>query len=59
MFSDERKNCYTCSNSAKMYRKADKYVQAVLKLYDSKEELEKFNTYKKWESAWKKKKKIN
>ena len=47
LFSDERKNCYTCSNSAKMYRKADKYVQAVLKLYDSKEELEKFNTYKK------------
>lgn len=47
MLVNERKNCYTCTNSVKMYRKADKYVQAVLELYDSKEDLEKFNTYKK------------
>ena len=43
----ERNNCYICSNPVKMYRKADKYVQAVIDLYDSKEDLEKFNTYKK------------
>lgn len=49
MLTDERKNCYTCSNSVKMYRKADKYVQAVLELYDTEEDLEKFNTYTKKE----------
>lgn len=49
MLTDERKNCYTCNNSVKMYRKADKYVQAVLELYDTEEDLEKFNTYTKKE----------
>ena len=44
---DERKNCYICTSSVKMYRKADKYVQAVLELYDTKEDLENFNTFKK------------
>lgn len=44
---DERKNCYICTNSVKMYRKADKYVQAVLELYDTEEDLENFNTFKK------------
>ena len=47
MLLDERKNCYICTSSVKMYRKTDKYVQAVLELYNSKEDLEKFNTYKK------------
>lgn len=44
---DDRNNCYTCKNSVKMYRKADKYIQAVLELYSSEEDLEKFNTFKK------------
>ena len=43
----ERNNCYICSNCVKMYRKADKYVQAVIDLYDSKEDLEEFNKFKK------------
>ena len=30
-----------------MYRKVDKYVQAVIDLYDSKEDLEEFNKFKK------------
>ena len=42
----ERKNCYICTSSVKMYRKADKYVQAVLELYDTEEDLENFNTFK-------------
>lgn len=49
MLIGERKNCYICNNSVKMYRKADKYVQAVLELYDTQEDLEKFNTYTKKE----------
>ena len=38
--TDERQVCYTCTNSVRMYRKADKYVQAVLELYN-KEDLGK------------------
>lgn len=45
---DERMNCYTCTNSVRMYRKADKYVQAVLKLYDNDEEIRK-NIFKNYE----------
>lgn len=44
---EDRLNCYTCTNSVRMYKKIDKYVQAVLELYDSKEDLEQFNTLKK------------
>ena len=45
----DRNNCYICNSTVKMYRKADKYVQAVLDLYDTKEDLEKFNSVeKKW-----------
>ena len=40
----DRNNCYICTNTVKMYRKVDKYVQAVLDLYDSKEDLEKFSS---------------
>ena len=47
-FKEERKNCYICTNSLKMYRKEDKYVKAVLELYDSNEDLEQFNTLKKY-----------
>lgn len=31
---EERNNCYTCTNSVKMYRKTDKYMEAVLELYN-------------------------
>ena len=44
---DDRKNCYICTNTVKMYKKTDKYVQAVLELYDKEEDLEQFNTLKK------------
>lgn len=43
---EDRKNCYICTNSVKMYKKTDKYMQAVLELYNSKEDLEKFNSIK-------------
>ena len=39
-FVDDRNNCYTCKNSVRIYRKEDKHLQAVLKLYNE-EELEK------------------
>ena len=44
---DDRLNCYVCNNTVKMYKKTDKYMQAVLKLYNTKEDLVKFNTFKK------------
>jgi len=44
---DDRLNCYTCTNSVRMYRKEDKYIKAVLELYNTEEDLEKFNTFKK------------
>jgi len=47
-FKEDRKNCYICANTVKMYRKEDKYMQALLELYNSKEDLEKFNTFKKY-----------
>ena len=44
---NDRNNCYICTNTVKMYRKADKYVQAVLELYNTEEELEQFDFLKK------------
>lgn len=44
---EDRNNCYICTNSVKMYKKVDKYVEAVLKLYNTEEDLEQFNTFKK------------
>lgn len=35
---EDRLNCYACKNSVRMYRKEDKHVQAVLKLYDEEKE---------------------
>ena len=43
---EDRLNCYVCSNTVKMYKKTDRYVQAVLELYNNEEDLEKFNTFK-------------
>ena len=37
---EEKANCYICTNSVKMYKKTDKYMQALADLYD-KEEQEK------------------
>lgn len=30
----ERLNCYICTNTVKMYKKTDKYIQAVANLYE-------------------------
>ena len=34
---EDRKNCYICTNTVKMYKKTDKYMQAVLDLYNKEE----------------------
>lgn len=56
---EQRLNCYTCSNTVKMYKKHDKYIQAVANLYE--EEKNKEETKLKRKIIWikKKKKKIN
>lgn len=41
--TNEKKNCYICKNTVKVYKKPDKYIEAVAELY--KEEIEK--EYKK------------
>ena len=57
--AEEKLNCYICKNTVKMYKKHDKYIQAVADLYES-EESEK-NTENKttrrkiWTKEWKKK----
>lgn len=60
--ADNRLNCYTCSNTVKMYKKHDVYIQAVADLYEceNKKKLEENNKEKrtiKW--IRKKKKKTN
>lgn len=59
--TEEKLNCYICSNTVKMYKKNDKYIQAVANLYE--EEFEKLNENKeqKRKIIWikKRKKKIN
>ena len=37
--TNEKKNCYICKNTVKVYKKPDKYIEAVAELY--KEEIEK------------------
>ena len=37
---EQRLNCYICSNTVKMYRKHDKYIQAVANLYDEEQKKE-------------------
>lgn len=32
--NEERKNCYICSNDIKKYKKVDKYIMALSKLYE-------------------------
>lgn len=36
---EERLNCYICSNTVKMYKKNDKYIQAVADLYEEEQSL--------------------
>lgn len=60
---DEKLNCYICSNTVKIYKKNDKYIQAVANLYEEeqdKEEIKKENSNKR-KILWKRKrkKKIN
>ena len=37
----ERKNCYICSNDIKKYKKVDKYIMALAKLYEREEQKDK------------------
>ena len=37
----EKINCYTCKNSTKPYKKADKYIRAVAKLYENENQIER------------------
>lgn len=69
--TEEKVNCYLCKNTVKMYKKEDKYVQAVANLYEKEnavkkddENYEKEKIKEKRKGLWilkilKKKKKIN
>ena len=37
--NEERKNCYICSNGTKKYKKVDKYIMALAKLYEKEDKL--------------------
>ena len=61
---EDKLNCYICRNTVKMYKKTDKYIQAVADLYEQEEieEKEKNKEKEKLKSKiWirKKKKKID
>ena len=63
---EERLNCYICKNTVKIYKKEDKYIQAVADLYEqeeieNKKLEEKKNNKKKRRIIWikRRKKKIN
>lgn len=55
-----RLNCYICANTVKMYKKNDKYIQAVANLYEEENEIKEKNNSKR-KIIWirKRKKKIN
>lgn len=55
---ENKLNCYTCSNTVKMYKKNDKYIQAVADLYEEEKEDRK-NSKRKIIWIRKRKKKIN
>lgn len=46
---EEKLNCYICTNTVKMYKKNDKYIQAVADLYEEEyqEQEKKLNKIKK------------
>lgn len=54
---ENKLNCYTCSNTVKMYKKNDKYIQAVADLYEEEKEDRK-NSKRKIIWIRKRKKKI-
>ena len=62
---ENKLNCYICTNTVKMYKKHDKYIQAVANLYEEenkkKYEQDIENTNQKRKIIWtrKRKKKIN
>ena len=39
--TDDRENCYICTNTVKMYRKTDKYMQALIEFYEREENKKK------------------
>ena len=56
----ENNNCYICSKGIKAYKKADKYIMAVAKLYEEKskaEEIEKKSKDRRKKRIWYKSKK--
>ena len=59
----EKKNCYICSKDVKKYKKPDKYILALTKLYETEkekeEEIEKLKEIKKRRIRWYKSKKKN
>lgn len=60
--TEERLNCYICSNTVKMYKKTDPYINAVANLYEEevdKQKEEKTKEKKKLIWIKKRKKKIN
>ncbi len=38
---EDKLNCYICSNTIKIYKKADKYIQAVANLYEEEQKINK------------------
>ena len=63
---ENKLNCYICSNTVKMYKKNDKYIQAVADLYKEEQEIEEKNKIKEKNNSKRKiiwirklKKKIN
>ena len=55
--TENKKNCYICSNTTKSYKKPDKYVEAVAKLYESEFERNKSEEKNEPKSKWKKRRK--
>ena len=60
---EERKNCYICSNDIKKYKKVDKYIMALTKLYEIEQEkedkIQELKENKKRRIRWSKNKKKN
>lgn len=44
---EEKLNCYICTNTVKMYKKNDIYIQAVANLYEEENKKQKKNKTKK------------
>lgn len=55
---DEKLNCYICSNTVKIYKKHDKYIQAVANLYEEEQNQEDVKeNFNKRKILWKRKRK--